>query len=41
MMNVDTARGALYEPPKIHFFSLLLETAAILAISILLVIVAG
>ncbi|MEA3303640.1 MAG: hypothetical protein U9Q75_10245 [Pseudomonadota bacterium] len=40
-MNVNTAKGTLYEPPKINFLSLLLEGAVILAIGILLVSVAG
>lgn len=40
-MNVNTARGALYEPPKVNFLSLLLEGAVILAIGFMLVFIAG
>ena len=40
-MNVNAARGALYEPPNVNFFSLLLEGAVILAISFMLVFIAG
>ena len=41
VMNVNAARGALYEPPKVNFFTLLLEGAVILAIGMMLVYVAG
>lgn len=40
-MNANAAKGVLYEPPKVNFFSLLLEGAVILAIGIMLVFVAG
>ena len=41
VMNINTAKGALYEPPKVNFFSLLLEGAVILAIAFMLVFIAG
>jgi hypothetical protein len=41
VMNVNVAKGALYEPPNVSFISLLLEGAVILAIGMLLVYVAG
>ena len=41
VMNVNVAKGALYEPPNVNLFSLLLEGAVILAIGMMLVYVAG
>lgn len=40
-MNLNSARGALSEPPKINFLNLLFEAAVILAITFVLVAVAG